>query len=324
MAEQKNYRGKQDWKIHKVIKFGIQRKIVANMTTESWKEIPHAACGIEPDVTDFWEIFQRVRKQPGWEGITINTLLLYVMTKGLIACPAMNAHINFKPWSVNGTVEEFDEVHISMPMMLPQGDMMTINIHNCESKSLADLRDYVNDVRRRMENTRLEEAMYEAAITNTMRLLKRLRINKAVGRLLGSKIGQGKIKLLKGKAKKDYYAIPKSERLHKLDIEQGTIVVSNLGSLMRTSTPATPYLIEIIPPHVAAIALGAINEKPGLIKNETGESVVAPRKFLNVNVCIDHRACDFGDFVPFFACVDEIFKNPGQIVDWLTKPANAE
>ena len=32
--------------------FGIARKIVSNMTTESWCEIPHAIVIYEADVTD--------------------------------------------------------------------------------------------------------------------------------------------------------------------------------------------------------------------------------------------------------------------------------
>ena len=33
--------------------FGIARKIVSNMTAESWEQIPHAVISYEADVTDF-------------------------------------------------------------------------------------------------------------------------------------------------------------------------------------------------------------------------------------------------------------------------------
>ena len=39
--------------IRHVTRFGIQRKIVANMTSESWKTIPHVCYTYEPDVTKF-------------------------------------------------------------------------------------------------------------------------------------------------------------------------------------------------------------------------------------------------------------------------------
>lgn len=38
--------------IYKTEHFGIARKIVANMTSESWETIPHAVMSYEADVTD--------------------------------------------------------------------------------------------------------------------------------------------------------------------------------------------------------------------------------------------------------------------------------
>ena len=45
--------------IKSVTRFGIQRKIVANMTTESWQNIPHVSYQYEPDVTKFVEEFKK-------------------------------------------------------------------------------------------------------------------------------------------------------------------------------------------------------------------------------------------------------------------------
>ena len=42
------------------INFGIQRKIVANMTTESWETIPHVTYNYEPDVTDFMKEYKKL------------------------------------------------------------------------------------------------------------------------------------------------------------------------------------------------------------------------------------------------------------------------
>ena len=40
--------------------FGIARKIVSNMTSESWEQIPHAAMSYEADVT---ELFKECKKR---------------------------------------------------------------------------------------------------------------------------------------------------------------------------------------------------------------------------------------------------------------------
>ena len=38
--------------VYKTENFKIARKIVSNMTTESWNDIPHATMSYEADVTD--------------------------------------------------------------------------------------------------------------------------------------------------------------------------------------------------------------------------------------------------------------------------------
>jgi len=40
----------------------LERKLIANMTTESWEATPHAGGNYEPDVTEFWDTFQALRK----------------------------------------------------------------------------------------------------------------------------------------------------------------------------------------------------------------------------------------------------------------------
>ena len=39
--------------VTQTIHFDIQRKIVSNMTSESWETIPHASFIYDADVTDF-------------------------------------------------------------------------------------------------------------------------------------------------------------------------------------------------------------------------------------------------------------------------------
>ena len=40
--------------------FGIARKIVSNMTAESWETIPHVTYNYEPDVTAFMREYKRL------------------------------------------------------------------------------------------------------------------------------------------------------------------------------------------------------------------------------------------------------------------------
>jgi len=281
--ESKVYQGKAGFTRLKMEHFGIQRKIVANMTTESWEAIPHVAVNYEPDLTDFWNVFQDLRRQPGWEGITINIVLLRAIVEGLRACPAMNGHIKYRRRSANGLLETYADINISMSMQLPNGEMMTVNLHNCEEKNLRQLRDYMADLRRRMENTDFTEAMYEVALDNTVRLIREGKLGIVLARLIGANFGKGRVRRLKGAEKRAYRAIPREDRLTKDDIEQGTVTVSNLGSVYRGSY-APPSLLEIIPPQIT--------------------------------IAFDHRALDYGDVAPFMKCLDEIFAEPSVMKDW--------
>lgn len=298
------------------INFGIQRKIVANMTTESWETIPHAVYNYEPDVTAFMQEYKKLnldRKDAA--KITVNTLMLKVLTEGLKAAPIMNSHIEYKRRLVRGTIKVFEDINISMPMALPSGEMMTVNLHNFESKNLDEMAEYIADVSKRLENTDMNEAMFELSLDNTFKALKRGKVLQTVYRLIGSKTGKHRVKTLSGKAKKEYRKIPETDRLTKSDIEQGTVTFSNTGSIYRGQT-GTVGLLEIIPPQICAFAIGAAYDKPLVITDENGEKSIEIRRVLPFCIAFDHRALDFGDILPFIKRLDDIFENPKQIHSW--------
>lgn len=296
--------------------FGIQRKIVANMTAESWETIPHVTYNYEPDVTEFMIEYKRLNENCAPEDkITLNTLMLKIIVEGLKADPAMNAHIEFDRKLVRGEIHTFEDINISMPMVLPNGEMMTINLHNFESKTLDQMVDYIADVNRRVKNTDLNEVMFDVSLDNTLTALKQGKVKQTIYRLIGSKTGKHKVKTLSGKAKKAYESIPEEDRLTKRDIEQGTITVSNIGSTYRQQRGET-CLLEIVPPQVCAIALGAVQDKPVVIVNEQGEKEIAIRQVMPLCIAFDHRALDFGEIVPFIKRLDEIFEEPEIIHTW--------
>lgn len=313
MSQIKEYKGKKGFDIIKTTHFDIQRKIVANMTSESWETIPHSAISYEPDVTDFMNYYKTTLKA---EGISINTLMLKVMVEGIKACPEMNGHIDFKRRLVRGKIETYKDINISMPMIMPNGSMMTINLHNFESRTLKEMQDYILDVKRKMEKTDLTEAMFSVSMDNTLNALKRCKLITTFGRLIGAKTGKHKIVTLKGKAKKEYNSIPKHDRIVKEDIEQGTITITSTGSVYNKGAYCQTTLIEVIPPQISAIGIGSFSEKPGVVVDENGEKQIAIRNYLPILLAFDHRALDFGEMIPFLKRLDDIFANPEQIKNW--------
>lgn len=302
--------------------FGIQRKIVANMTSESWETIPHVTYMYEPDVTEFMKAYKKLNlNRSGVDKISVNTLILKVICEGLKAAPAMNAHMHFNRKLVRGSIDTFKNIDISMPMILPNGEMMTVNLHDFEKKNLDEMTDYIQDVYRRAENTDLNEAMFEVSLDNTLTALKSGKIGQAVCRLIGSKTGKHKVNTLHGAAKKAYESIPVEDRLTKRDIAQGTVTVSNLGSVYRAGRGAAA-LLEIIPPQVTAFGVGAIQDKPVVVTDAFGEKYVEARQVLPICIAFDHRALDFGDIVPFLQALDSIFENPQIMYTWKGKEKN--
>lgn len=293
--------------------FGIARKIVSNMTAESWETIPHAVISYEPEVTEFLKVMKDINKDATPETkLIINTIMLRVIVEGLKACPIMNSHIEFNRKLVRGNVKTFKEIDISMPMVLKTGEMMTINMHDMQDKTMSQMRDTIADSVRCANNSDMNEVMFEVSLDNTLQGLKKGKIAQTINRLVGSKTGKHKVKTLTGKAKKEYYSIPVTDRLTKHDIEQGTITVSNLGSVCRNWNGICT-LLEIIPPQVCAIAIGATQLVP--IAEQDGTIRTGYR--LPFTIAFDHRALDMGDITPFVNKLNEIFDNPDIIREWV-------
>ena len=301
-------------KITRTEHFDIQRKIVANMTTESWEQIPHVAYVYEADVTDLMTEFKKLRSSSKTK-ITLNTVLMKAIIEGLKAAPVMNSHLSYNRKLVRGELKTFEDINISMPMLLPDGRMMTVNLRDFQNKSLLAMTDYIADGTRRAENTNLNEVMFDVSLDNTITGLKQGKVKQTVRRLIGSKTGKHKVHTLHGAAKKAYYSIPEKDRLTKKDIEQGTVTISNLGSLYRGQS-GYGTLIEIVPPQVCAFALGAVQDKPVVVTDKFGNKTIEARQILPITVVFDHRALDFGDVIPFLKKMDSIFAHPQVIQEW--------
>ena len=297
--------------------FGIARKIVSNMTSESWEQIPHATLTYEPDVTEFLKEYKKLNVDctDKTKKITINTVMLKIISEGLKAAPKLNAHLEFNRKLVRGCLKTYDHIDISMPMILPNGEMMTVNLHDMGDKSLTEMTETILDTARRAQNTDLNEVMFEVSRDNTLTALRHGKIAQTINRLYGSKTGKHRVKTLSGKAKKDYYSIPETERLTKHDIEQGTTTITNLGSIYREYRGEC-NLLEIIPPQVTAFAIGATQKKPLVRTNEKGEDEIYIGYTMPITIAMDHRALDYGDMVPLFQKLDEIFADPSVIHSW--------
>ena len=202
-----------------------------------------------------------------------------------------------------------------MTWVLPNNEMMTINLHDIGSKSLAELNDYINDTARRISNTNLDEVMYSISFDDTIQKLKKGHIIKAANRLIGAKFGKHKVVTLKGKEKKEYYKIPETDRLTKEDIRQGTVCISNIGSTTR-GIHGRCTMLAIIPPEVFVLCMSSVQKQPVVAQDENGNDIVVPGNVMPMQLVFDHRALDFGKLIPFIKRLEDIFENPDEIFEW--------
>ena len=303
--------------VKSVTRFGIQRKIVANMTTESWQNIPHVSYQYEPDVTKFMEAFKAFQAENNSdEGpkITFNAVLLKAIAEAIENDPCINAHFHFEKGLVRGKVTEFDHVDMSVPWILPDGKMMTITMKDMGNKTLREIAEYQADINRRLQNTVLVEALYSVSIYDTVEKIKKGHIIKAIKRIYGANTGKHKIIRLKGAEKKAYKAIPDCDKITRADLKQGTITVSNVGADTRGLGGQIAMLM-VIPPQVCVIGIGTLQRKPVVVVDENGEEKVEIRTILPMNIVFDHRVLDFGEVRPFLTKMEEFFKNPELILN---------
>ena len=304
--------------VKSVTRFGIQRKIVANMTTESWQNIPHVSYQYEPDVTKFVEEFKKfTAEHQGDSGakITFNAVLLKAIAEAIEADPVINAHMHFEKGLVRGKVTVFDNIDISVPWLLPSGEMMTITMKDMGNKTLKEIAEYQADINRRLKKTNLTEALYSVSFNDTIEKLKKGHVLKAVKRLFGANTNKNhKIKLLKGAEKKAYEAIPETDRITYKDLKQGTITVSNIGADTRGISGECAMLM-VIPPQVCVICIGSMQRRAVVVKDDEGNEKVEIRTILPLNICFDHRALDFGEVRPFISKMEEFFQNPEKVLN---------
>ena len=304
--------------VKSVTRFGIQRKIVANMTTESWQNIPHVSYQYEPDITKFYDEFKKFtadHQADSGARITFNSVLLKAIAEAIEADPVINAHMHYEKGLVRGKVTVFDNIDISVPWILPDGNMMTITMKDMGNKTLKEIAEYQADINRRLANTNLTEALYSVSFNDTIEKLKKGHILQAIKRLFGSKTNKNhRITLLTGEAKKAYDAIPDTDKITHKDLKQGTITVSNIGADTRGISGECAMLM-VIPPQICVICIGSMQRRAVVVKDEEGNEKVEIRTILPLNICFDHRALDFGEVRPFISKMEEFFQNPEKVLN---------
>jgi pyruvate dehydrogenase E2 component (dihydrolipoamide acetyltransferase) len=289
------------------VSFDIRQKVVSASTSSGWAA-PHVSYIYEADATELMIEFDKLihNKTTGSE-ITLNAILMRVIIEGIKAAPCVNAHVFYNKWLSSGNIRIIDRIDINTPILLHDKRMITVKLHDCGNKSLADIAGCLNQLINKLKNTNIDIALLHVGWEDTIKKLKRGNIFNTAGRILGLKIGKNKLKKISKYERDAYNKAPKETRLCNDDLNMGTITISNLGLAVR-GTNGFPALIDLVSPQVMAIGIGTLQEKPVIYNSQ-----ITQRKTIPFCLVFDHRALDFGDVAPLIKEMDSIFQNPSII-----------
>jgi len=300
--------------IHKTHLFDINRRVTAFATQYSWKNAPHATYLYEPDITNFHNYYIKNREKIQKKSpITFTVIMLKAIAEALKGTPKLNSLLKYSSRTAMGKHHHLKEISIAIPWLLPDLRLISPIIHNMNNMTLQNIADEIENIKRKIKNTDIEVMQYYVAKEQLIYNIKRLDIT-VINQMFNSFIGKNRIHISR-KQKKKYINTPDKDKITTKDIFDASVLVSNLGSVFKHQRGGIT-LLDLISPQVFAIAINAIQERPGVYKDKKGEKKIGIRKILPLTLTIDHRALDGADFVPFQNGLDKIFTNPKILDKW--------
>ncbi len=279
--------------------FDISRKIIANMTSEGWKTVPHVCLVYDANVSLLMDVLRRYHRDRASAGkVSFNSAILRILIEGIKACPRMNGHIRFSPWLVSGKVTTLEHIDISLPITYGDGKMTTINLPHMEDKSVHEIQAMIAAFRARIENTDMDRVLYRTGLEDTFSELRKGKLPKAIGRLLGAKLDPGRVRIDRRKS------AGSEDRLRPDNIKQGSITVSNMGSLYK-QWEGSCTILEIIPPQLCALAIGAVQKRAVVDEADN----IRAAEIVPITIAFDHRALDTADLIPFMQTLDSVLQD---------------
>lgn len=292
--------------------FDIQRRVVANRTSEAW-QAPHGSIGLELDVTELMALVRRLRSAPEFEGVrvTFNSALLKVIAEGLLKAPEMNAHLEYNAATAVGKITCADRVNIAIPLRIGRGHTITPVLEDVGAKSLREVSVAMEELKRRAKNTNVPLLLREAGVRDTRRRLLRGDL-RVLRRLWPNFVGKARLHRPSRAEWREYHAVPESDRITPENLVSATTLVSNIGSVL-PQTPIQVHLLEVIPPQTTAFGVGPVQRKPVVRTREDGEEELGIRSMMTLTICLDHRAMDLEHMLGFINRVTELCAAPEQL-----------
>ena len=289
--------------------FGEVKKKCNGYVLSSATTQPAASYHYDLDVTKMWEEYQTLKAECEYS-LSFNTIIVKSMIEGLKIAPRLNAHIDFKPFSISGRLIVKEHMNIAMPVLLDSGETFPVNILSAEEKNLKELQEEISDIVTRMKTTDINRTYTDLTLNRGIAMMLSSQMPRAIAMTIKGAFGKskmGKISELFGRGHKEENALTIDH------IREGTVCYSNYGSLKLDGFSGHAPLLY---PQVFMMGVGTIRDEEFVFKNSKGEIDLGTRKLLPVTLTFDHRIGALNDVVPFMKKLEEIFKNPEIIREW--------
>ena len=180
---------KGESKIH----FDLQRRVVSHMTSSSWRTVPHVSFVYEPDVTDFIKVYQKLSTIAAGQEykLTLNTVILKIISEGLKKAPSLNAFIDYDPHKGEGSLITKNDINL-----LPDGRMITPTILDCGNKSMRQISNDITEIKRKISNTDIDELLFSTIRNDTLNEIRKFNVG-IIRRIVAAKITKRPVKGLR-------------------------------------------------------------------------------------------------------------------------------
>lgn len=304
----------------KIEYMSLRDKMASNALVNSQRNTPGVACNYEADVTRLLAVFESLKKSCDYR-LTLNALLTKILVEGLKEAPRLNAHFVYNHLSTSGRLIIKEHIDVSMAVCLQESKTFQIKIMHLEDKTLKETALLIEDAKRRLKNTDLNDVMYEVSRQRLIGELTHGRILTPFFQAVRACFGKGKVIRLSQSLKSDFLKLTGKKPFYDPDglkpeeLNEGSVCFTNWGTLYDNLNTNITYVPPVYP-QVFLFGVGRTAEKEHILKDENGNLQLVTKKILPLSLVFDHKIGGAADIMPFIKKLDEIFANPEIILTW--------
>lgn len=181
-------------------------KMLSNVFVNGQRNSPVVCTLYKADVTKFVEAFDKLRAECDYK-LTLNAVMLKVLTECLKAAPRLNAHYKYNHTLTAGQYIIKKNIDVSMAICKSDGTTFQMKLQRLEDKSLKEIALMAADARERFEKADLSEVMFEASRQHIIGELSKGKIIEPLRQALNASFGKGKVVRLSQTLKSDFLKI---------------------------------------------------------------------------------------------------------------------